>query len=897
MIGRTISHYRILAKLGEGGMGEVYRAHDEHLGRDVALKVLPADVALDPERLARFEREARSIAQLNHPNIVTIHSVEETDGVHFLTMELVEGRTLTELLVGGECCLDRFFELAIPLADAVTSAHAKGIVHRDLKPANIMVDDAGRLKVLDFGLAKLFEPGTEATLPGEQPTMAMDDSPTIAGSVLGTPDYMSPEQAEGKAVDHRSDLFSLGVILYEMATSKHPFRGGSPAATISSILRDTPPSATDVQPELPRHLGRIVSHCLEKETDRRYQSALDLRNDLEGLKRETESALREEEEDDDRGERRSNRRPGHVWIAIAAVVLITIALSYWQLRPGSESLDAGGDSARKMLVVLPFKNLGLPEDEYFADGITEEITARLAGIQDLGVIARTSANRYKNTEKSMQEIGQELGVGFVLEGTIRWQRISESESQVRVTPQLVQVADATNLWVEVYQKDMTDIFQVQSDIAEQVVRALNVTLMEGERRALAARPTENIEAYHAFLRGLDFSRHPSDSEEQHRMALQMFERAVVLDPEFARAYCRMAESHVNLYYFKYDRTPGRLTMAKEAVDRAMVLQPDLPEAHLALGWYYYMGFREYDRALSEFAVAAENLPNNADIHSGMAAVMRRQDRWETSIEHSMLACELDPQDADFHANTGISLKVTRRYAEAEHYFDQSILVTPDQAFAYIFKAQMLCLWKGDIDGARATLREIPEGIDYNVDGRQWIEVEIMGRDYPAVLERLIAWPEDIVGYPYYTIPKTLYIGLVYRYLDEADLATATFDSARIVLEGLAEEPPANWSLQSSLGIVYAGLDRKDEALQAGRAATELLPLAEDAIEGYDPQIFLAQIYTMVGEYAAALDLIEYLLTIPSDISVPILRLDPRWDPLRDQPRFQQILQEYSGGGS
>jgi len=783
MIGRTISHYRIIEKLGEGGMGVVYRAHDESLDRDVALKVLPEEVAQHPERLARFEREAKTVAALNHPNIVTIHSVEEVDGVHFITMEMVEGQTLSEVLTPSGFPLDRLFDLAIPLADAVNSAHSKGVAHRDLKPANIMIDHEGRLKILDFGLAKLFDPTMEQSIPADGRTLDLPSSPTVEGKILGTPDYMSPEQAEGKQVDHRSDIFSLGIILYEMATGHRPFRGDSPAGTISSILRDTPVSITDLRSELPNHLGRIVGRCLDKRPDRRYQSALDLRNDLVGLKRETRSPHRGEIGEPVPG-------PGRQRIAVIAVVAVAVmALVFWQLRPGDKTPGAGIDPQRKMLVVLPFETLGPSEDEYFADGITEEITAKVAGVKDLGVIARTSAMKYKNTEKTVREIGEELGVGYVLEGTVRWQKLPNGQRQVRVTPQLIGVTDETQMWADSYLEDIEGIFQVQAVIAEQVVMALGVTLREPERRTMESRPTRSIRAHQFYLRGLDSWRHPSFEFGKLHLAVQMFEKAVELDPEFAQAQCYLSQTHSALFHFFYDRTPERLALAKEAADRGFAAQPDLAEVHLALGWYYYWGFRDYDRALAEFSSAANNLPNSANCFMGMAAIMRRQGKWDDAITNFQRACEMSPQDASQFLEAGNSLYYARRYEEAEYYFDRSILLAPDQVESYVEKALVQWMGTGDIDRARATLRDIPD--DKALVDRRYVMVDLLGRDYPSVLERVKAWPQELIEYPYFVIPKSLYMGLIYRFMGEADLATAAFDSARIVLEGMAPDHQAN----------------------------------------------------------------------------------------------------------
>ena len=434
MIGKTVSHYKITGKLGSGGMGEVYEAEDTELRRKVALKVLPEELASDPERLERFKREARAVAALNHPNIVTLHSVEEADGHHFLTMELVEGESLDAAIPDGGFDLDRIFELAVPVADALAAAHDKGVVHRDLKPANVMVGSDGRVKIVDFGLAKLWE----AEL-GTEETALETEGLTKEGVAMGTAPYMSPEQLQGVEVDHRSDLFSLGILLFEMTTGRRPFKGKSSIELASSILKDSPDSVTDVREGVPRHLGRIIKRCLEKDPELRYQSAKDVRNELTGLEEEVrsgevplstgampvtqvpaESAAHSVQE-------KPSGRPG--WLIPAAIVAVAvIALLFWVMRgkdaaaPESQPVATEAVVAEpefKKIVVFPFDNLGAAEDEYFAAGMTEEISTRLAASSDLGVISRNSAIQYDRTGKTLKEIGQDLGVGYVLEGTVR----------------------------------------------------------------------------------------------------------------------------------------------------------------------------------------------------------------------------------------------------------------------------------------------------------------------------------------------------------------------------------------------------------------------------------------------------------------------------------------------
>ncbi|MEE9562194.1 MAG: protein kinase, partial [Thermoanaerobaculia bacterium] len=669
MIGQTISHYRILEKLGAGGMGEVYLAEDTKLRRKVALKVLPEDMASDPERLERFKREARAVAALNHPNIVTIYSVEEVEGVHFLTMELVEGKTLADLVPAKGLKLDRFFELAIPIADALSVAHEKGITHRDLKPGNIMVGDDGRVRVLDFGLAKLL---AEASAGEEDTQLA-----TREGIAVGTAPYMSPEQVQGKNVDHRSDIFSLGILFYEMATGSRPFKGETSADLVSSILRDTPDSVTDLKIEMPRHLGRIIRHCLEKDPERRFQAAKDVRNELEGLRQEVESgALPPSSTMAAAAPPPQTRR----WLPLAAAALLVVVAAgvFWLFQGreeepavAAEDQTASEASAeRQMIVVLPFENLGSEEEAYFAAGVTQEITSRLGSVSDLGVISRKSALRYADTDKTIQQLGEELGVGYVLEGTVRWASSPDGSSRVRITPQLIRVADDSQLWSNTYDRIIEDIFEVQSDIASRVIDELGITLLEPEQRAVESRPTENIEAYQAYLRGLEYANHPDFTELNMRLTVEMFQRASELDPSFAQAHAWLSHAQARYYWFGHDLSEARMQLARQSAAQALALDPELPKGHVAMGYVHYYGARDYDSALKEFTLAQQARPNDKDTIAAIGFIRRRQGQWESAADQFAKALELDPQDANLTIDLGGALQRLRRYEEAEVEFDR-----------------------------------------------------------------------------------------------------------------------------------------------------------------------------------------------------------------------------------
>jgi len=454
LIGKTLAHYQIIDLIGAGGMGEVYRARDTRLDRDVALKVLPADVAANPARLERFRREAKIVAGLSHPHIVTLFSVEEDAGVHFLTMELVEGQSLVDALPEEGLPLAKVLDIGIAVADALAAAHGRGVVHRDLKPGNVRLTRDGYAKVLDFGLAKLSEKSDPSELSFTQAATL-----TTEGAVIGTVPYMSPEQLRGQRVDHRSDIFSLGILLYEISTGRRPFSGATTSDTMSSILRDTPRPLVQVKPDLPQELGRIVERCLEKDPGDRYQSAEDIRNELREVRRSVESGT---------ARIAAPRRP-RWWgaIAVAAVVVAAIALFVLTGRDRGRPKQAptAGD---RTIAVLPFVNMSPePDQEYFSDGISEELLNLLSKVGGLRVAARTSSFSFKGQNIEIPEIAKRLAVAYVLEGSVR-----RSGDQVRVTAQLIQASDGFHVWSETYERRFDDIFAIQDEIAADVVKHL-----------------------------------------------------------------------------------------------------------------------------------------------------------------------------------------------------------------------------------------------------------------------------------------------------------------------------------------------------------------------------------------------------------------------------------------
>ncbi len=632
--GSSLGPYAIVAPLGAGGMGEVYRARDPRLGRDVAIKLLPADVAAHPERLARFEREAKTVAALNHPNIVTIHSIEEADGVRFLTMELVDGETLDRAAAASPG-VPQALDWAIALADALSAAHDRGIVHRDLKPANVMVTRDGRLKVLDFGLAKLDERGAPDTL------QTMDAPISTAGVAMGTLPYMAPEQVRGEAVDARADLFSFGILLYELVTGRRPFAGKTWADVSSSILRDVPPPILGVRGDLPRDLERIVTRCLDKDRERRFQTARDVRNELELV------------------------RHG--------------------LAPGDSASSAGVPARTKevpSVAVLPFANRSASaDDEYFSDGLADELLNVLAKIRGLRVAARTSSSTFKGKSVPIAEVGQALGVATVLEGSVR-----KSGNRVRIAVQLVGVADGFPLWSETYDRTLDDVFAVQDDIAQAVVKELRQRLLgeapdsdasrevKAEVAAAGRGRSSNPEALRLYLQG----RHMLDRLNQEDVAngLALVHRAIELDPSFALAWVAVAIGNIYRGGWAWAPVVEAYETARKAADHALTLEPELPEALEARGRIEAYFDRDFPRARTSIDRALALAPGSPDALLASGALALFEGRIEESIRQLEHMLEIDPLSTIAYGFYGFALRAAGRLVESEAAYRRRLELNP-----------------------------------------------------------------------------------------------------------------------------------------------------------------------------------------------------------------------------
>ena len=852
--GTKVLHYSIISKIGAGGMGEVYLAEESQLDRKVALKFLPPHLSQDKDSRARFTREAKAAAKLDHPNIVPIHEVGEFSGRPFFSMAHIEGKSLREVIKERKLSVSDAVEYTKQICEGLHKAHEAGVVHRDIKPANIIIDQDNKPRILDFGLA---------TVTGEEKL-------TKTGSTLGTVGYMAPEQITGKNVDHRADLFSLGVILYEMLTGRRPFEGDNDAAVVRAITSSSPEPIARFKSGVTGELQLIVDKALFKDASLRYQHADGMLSDLKRLEIS-----------------QSNTKKSRLslWAAVAVVVFAGAYLGY----TGYFSNEADTQQPeRKMLAVLPFENLGGEEDEGFADGITDAITSRIAKISGLGVIARTSVLQYKGTTKRIQEIGTELGVGYILEGTILWDKSGDTD-RVRIIPQLIQVSDESHIWTETYARALTGIFEVQADIASSIAEKLDIALLQPEREALQDHPTENMEAYRAYLRAMELS-YQDIGGRNIEMREVLLEKAVTLDPGFALAFAELSQVHD--FFFHYgDKTDERRERALGAVQEALRLQPDLPEAHFAYGRYYYFTLRDYEKARSELLIAKAGLPNSFKVIAALGVLSKRQGKYEEAIDIYQEGLRLNPVYAPIAIEIAFCYQALRQYEKAMEFFDLTISLRPDNARIYDYKYR-LYLDMGDVIGARQVIQNAREYIG-EADPWTSYELSLFQRDYETALKWLDSMPKDNLAFSSTWEPTVLKKALTFRYMDERVKALSAFDSSRVWLESKLKEFPEDFRLHETIGITFAGLGDTVKAIAHGQRACELMPTSKDVFIGAKMNLSLAIIYSLLGDADEACIGLEQLLQRPSFYgSVGRLRLDPMWDPLRDHPRFKALIEKY-----
>ncbi|MHC4564622.1 MAG: protein kinase domain-containing protein, partial [Planctomycetota bacterium] len=742
LVGRKLGGFEIVEVIGRGGMGVVYLAHDTRLKRSVAVKSIPAGLRDDSTARMRFKREAELLASLNHPNIAAIHDIiERKDDTGYLVLEYVPGQTLAQRIAHRPLKLKEALSIGRQIAEAVSAAHNTGIVHRDIKPGNIKITPDGRVKVLDFGLAK----------PTSEEDTIRDNTITQAGSIIGTPAYMSPEQIRGEPIDRRTDIWSFGCVLYEMLTGKRPFEGKTVSDTVARTL-EREPDWQALPLSTPANIRVLLRRCLEKDSNRRLQDMSDAAieiNETQNLSATTTQVI-------------IPGKPRRITMVIALVsiaVLSTVAMWFALTR------TAQPPSKEIRLLVLPFENLGSDKHEYFADSITDRITSHLAPVQGLCVLSPRTAAQYKEGERDIRAIGEE-GVDFILDGKVQPERPSDPNSGISIIPQLIRVSDDKLLFMPIRtinNEDQDELLGVQSDLAERTAQALNVSLPG----PFAPRPTEDTEAHWYYLRGNNFF-HRSYKEQDFEIAIQMYDMAVKLDPTFALAYSRLSLVHSWMYWF-HDHTKKRLALAKEAVDKAFQLNPDLPEAYSAMGRYYY-NLLDFDKALGQFAIARKSLPNDSEILSHIGFCQRRKGDFEQALANIERALEIDPLSNMMNLQVGVTFMLLGKYTEAGSYYEQSIKLSPDIGFGYFWKAGLYLLAEGDTEKAWAVLKRAPKGtLNDKWIVLRYVELCMFDGDYQKALDRLSSYESEAFDTQFYFIPKALLYAQIYGLMENKQL--------------------------------------------------------------------------------------------------------------------------------
>jgi serine/threonine-protein kinase len=874
--------YRIERELGRGGMATVYLAIDLRHDRPVALKVLHPELAttLGPDR---FQREIQLAARLQHPHVLTVLDSGETAAGGgparlWFTMPYIEGESLRERLRRErQLPIEDALRITREAASALHYAHRHSVVHRDIKPENILLTGEGHTLVADFGIARALGGGDQERL-------------TETGLTLGTPAYMSPEQASAaRELDARTDIYSLGIVLYEMLAGEPPFTGATSQALLARrVLEDAPP-VRQQRSSVPEAVERAVAKALARTPADRFATAADFGRALEtgdATRPITTAPASTASPPAATASVRPHRRvPAALAFLLGLLVTATMGMLVWQRT--HRAPPAGVDGSR-VVAVLPFENLGGPDQEYFADGVTDAIRGKLASIPGLQVIARSSSSPYKKSGKTPAQIADELGAQYLLTGTVRWEK-DAAGNRVQVSPELVQVRSGgapTTQWQQPFAAGMTDVFQVQADIAKQVAEALNLELGERQQAAISERPTANLAAYDAFLRGEELISNSSGNPVGLRGAIAAYQQAVALDTTFVQAWAQLSRAN-SFLYGNGGVSADVAEQARSAAYRALALAPNRGEALLALADYYSYVPSDNAKALEQYALAQRVAPNNADILSGAALSELSIGQWEQSLEHFKQALALDPRSARTAGRLARAYVFLHRYDEAIPAADRAFALAPSNPASLELKV-MPYLGRGDLAGARRVIETAPPTIDPTslvaVLAQFWDLYWVLDEGRQQLLLRLSpsAFGDSREGWA---------LALAHTYWLRGDQARARIyaDSARQVLEGkLAQQEDGQLRVLLSNALAYLG--RRDEAVRDGERSVAELPLSQDAFTGAYVQLQLVRTYMLVGQPDKAMDQLEPLLRIPWYLSPAWLRIDPTFDPLRKNPRFRKLAE-------
>jgi serine/threonine protein kinase/Flp pilus assembly protein TadD len=884
-----VGKYEIVRTLGAGGMATVYLARDVRHGRDVALKVLHPDLgsALGPER---FQREIRLAARLQHPHILTVLDSGEDLGRLWFTMPFVEGESLRDRLTRErQLPVADAVRIATQAAQALRYAHQHGVIHRDIKPENLLLTEDGNTLVADFGIARSLSLGGSKL--------------TETGVTLGTPAYMSPEQASGESdVSALSDIYSLGTVLYEMLAGEPPFTGPTAQAVIAKRFTSTAPDVRLTRPAVPEPVALAVAQALAPVPADRFANAADFARSLgpgtataaatattSAVKMAEPSATAPAEQALSKGEagRRvalPSRRP------LFAALVLGVAIGLGLLFGWSRTHNTVRSNGTRLIAVLPFENVGDTSDAYFADGITDAVRGKLTALSGLRVTAANSSGEYRKSQKSLREIASELGVDYLLVGKVRWAKTADGTNRVQVSPQLIQASSEDAKWQQSFDAPLTDVFQVQADIAGRVASALNVALVDSAQRQLAERPTANLAAYDAFLRGDAISEKLSSNDPLAlRRATEYYGQATAIDPGFHLAWSRMARAYAKLYFT--GSTSSEIgELSRKAAERALELAPDHADAHVAVGDYYSLVAADFQRARAEYDEGLRLSPSDADLLTAAALNQQSLGQWDAALISLRRAAILDPRSLTTGRRLAFTLLWLRKYAEAQEVADRTLALAPDN-IAVLETRAMIDLGKGDDAAARALVATSGTRIDPTAlvahFAIYWDLYWVLDDAQQQLLSRLSPAAFADGG------NRSIVLAQTYQLRGDSLRMRAYADTASVAFERTISSVPLDAQIRAFHGLSLAYLGRRAEAIREGKKAVELQPASKDGYSGPYYQHILVRIYLLTGEKQKALDALEPLLRIPYFLSPGWLKVDPTFAPLRAEPRFQKLV---AGGG-
>ncbi|HEY4258458.1 MAG TPA: protein kinase, partial [Candidatus Udaeobacter sp.] len=867
-----LGNYQILEEIGRGGMGVIYRARQRHSRRIVALKRILSCHADSRDTLMRFRREAQAAANLDHPNILPIYEVSESEeGLPFFSMKFAGGGSLLEAAPALRSEPRRAVALMAKVARAVQYAHGQGILHRDLKPGNILLDGQSEPLVSDFGLAKWLEPNNDLTR---------------TPSIFGTPGYIAPEQVKGseEKLTPAADVYSLGAVLFHLLTGRPPFTGEHALKVIQQTTEKPAPKLRSLTPAHDRDLETICAKCLEREPHARYRSAGELAEDLERWF-QGRSIIARPVSPPVRLWRWSRRNPMFAGMAALLLALgIAVSVLVWNNRVAAENSDPAAGIA-----VLPFESLSPDkENTFFADGVYDGISTKLAKVADLKIISHTSVAKYRGAHNT-QDIGRALNVAYVLVGSVR-----RDAGRIHLNVQLIDARNDSRLWAEEYDRDLNDVFALQTQIAQRVADRLGVNVSSTEKAAIQEPPTTDLIAYDAYLRakdlinGIPFSTRVKDDLLE---AVRFLDQTVARDPLFFDAYGQLAGAHDRVYFLGFDHTAARLQLSEAAIESIRRLRPDSGETHLALAQHLYWAYQAYDRAREELAAARRTLPNEARIPLMAGYIDRRQGHWQESLEQMKQALALDPRDLTILQQISLTYQALRRYKETAATLDEVLAMAPNDIAIKVWRAWVDLQWRSDPSALHATietaLTQNPNAAPFIV--LQWLDLVLSERD-PSAAERVLAAMPTGGGYDEnIPFPDSWWRGLVARLRGDEPAARAAFASARSELEQIVRDQPDYAAALCASGVVDAALGNKEDATREGERAVELMPVSKSAIDGAMFIQYLAVIYAWTGDKDRAIERLTEAAKLPgSHVTYGNLRLNLFWDPLRDDPRFEAI---------